>query len=120
MKAGSLPLSLYGHYTVNTEVDREDTAYALGAKIGAAKQKGEWEASWTWQDIEADAVIGTFNDSDFGGGGTDSEGHMIKGKYSLGKNVTIGGTFFLNRVDRFQGTERDFNRIQLDLEFKFK
>ncbi|MDX1507559.1 MAG: putative porin [Woeseiaceae bacterium] len=120
MKAGSLPLSLFGHYTVNTEVDREDTAYAFGAKLGAAKNKGEWEASWTYQDIEADAVIGTFNDSDFGGGGTDSEGHMIKAKYALGKNVALGSTFFLNKIDEFQGTETDFNRIQLDLEFKFK
>ena len=65
-------------------------------------------------------MIGTFNDSDFGGGGTDSEGHMIKGKYALAKNVALGGTFFFNKIDRFQGTETDFRRIQLDLEFKFK
>ena len=118
---GSWPLQLYGHYTVNNEVDREDTAYAFGAKIGSTKQKGNMQFSWTYQDIEADSVIGTFNDSDFGGGGTDSRGHMIKGKYMLTDRINVGGAVFINQVDGFQGgVYRDFDRVQLDLEFKFE
>jgi hypothetical protein len=77
------------------------------------------EFSWTWQDLEADALIGTFSDSDFGGGGTDSEGHMFKGKYVLTKNVALGGTLFLNTIDRAAGIDSDYDRIQIDLEFKF-
>ncbi len=120
-KIGSWPLQLYGHYTVNNEVDREDTAYAIGAKIGSTKAKGKMQFSWTYQDIEADSVIGTFNDSDFGGGGTDSRGHMIKGKYMLTDKINVGGTIFINQIDGFQGgLERDFDRLQLDLEFKFE
>jgi hypothetical protein len=113
------PLRIYAHAAQNMEVDNEDTAYAVGAKIGAAKQQGKSEFSWTYESIEADAVIGTFNDSDFGGGGTDSSGHILKGKYALSKRVTIGGTLFINEVDRFQGSEHDYRRIQLDVEFKF-
>ena len=120
-KIGSWPLQLYGQYTVNNEVDREDTAYAFGATIGSSKKKGNMQFSWIYQDIEADSVIGTFNDSDFGGGGTDSRGHRIKGKYMLTDNINFAGTLFLNKVDGFQGgVERDFTRIQLDLEFKFE
>lgn len=119
-EVGDLPLSIYAQWVQNGEVDIEDTATAFGTKIGSAKSKGDWEASWTYMDIEADAVIGTFSDSDFGGGGTDASGHVLKGKYAVSKRVSVGGTYFINDVDHFQGTEHDYDRLQLDVEFKFE
>lgn len=116
---GDWPLRVYAHFTQNGDVSAEDTAYAFGARIGSAKGQGTSQYSWTYQDIEADAVIGTFNDSDFGGGGTDSSGHMFKAKYMVRDQVSFGGTLFINEVDRFQGVEHDYSRIQLDVEFKF-
>ncbi len=118
-KVGDWPLKIFAHATQNNEVSQEDMGYAFGAKIGSAKTAGASEYSWTYQDIEADAVIGTFNDSDFGGGGTDSDGHILKAKYAVSKKIFIGGTLFINNVDRFQGTEHDYSRLQLDVEFKF-
>lgn len=118
-KMGDWPLKIYAHATQNSEASTEDMGYAFGAKVGSAKSEGASEFSWTYQDIEADAVIGTFNDSDFGGGGTDSEGHILKAKYAVSKMIFVGGTLFINKVDRFQGTEHDYNRLQLDVEFKF-
>ena len=118
-KVGDWPLKVYAHATQNSDAPTEDAGYAVGAKLGSAKKDGDMEVSWTYQDIEADAVIGTFNDSDFGGGGTDSDGHMLKGKYAVSEKIFVGGTLFLNNVDRFQGTEHDYNRLQLDVEFKF-
>jgi hypothetical protein len=61
-KFGDWPFQVYAHYTVNNEVDVEDTAYAFGAKLGSAKKQGTQQFSYTYQDIEADAVIGTFNE----------------------------------------------------------
>ena len=113
------PLQVFAHYVRNNEVDRENVAFAYGAKIGSSKDKGQSQFTWTYQDIEADSVIGSFNDSDFGGGGTDSKGHFLKAKYGLSKKIFVGGTFFVNKVERFQGVEHDYNRVQLDLEFKF-
>ena len=118
-KVGDWPLKIYAHAVQNNEVSTEDTGFAVGAKVGSAKSDGDMEFSWTFQDIEADAVIGTFNDSDFGGGGTDSDGHILKAKYAVSKRIFVGGTLFLNNVDRFQGTEHDYSRLQLDVEFKF-
>ena len=118
-RVGDWPLKVFAHYTRNSEVDQEDTGYAFGAKLGSAKDSGQSEFSWTYQDIEADAVIATFNDSDFGGGGTDADGHMLKAKYALSKKLILGGTLMINDVDRFQGTEHDYTRLQLDVEFKF-
>ena len=119
-KVGDLPLSIYGQWTENGEVSEEDTAYAFGAKIGSAKSKGAWEGSWTYMDVEADAVISTFNDSDFGGGQTDASGHLIKAKYAVSKSISLAGTFFVNEIDEFAGNKRDFNRYQLDVQFSFK
>jgi len=118
-RVGDWPLKVYAHAVQNNEVSSEDMGFAFGAKVGSAKSDGETEFSWTYQDIEADAVIGTYNDSDFGGGGTDSDGHMLKAKYAVSKKIFLGGTLFLNNVDRFQGSEHDYNRLQLDVEFKF-
>lgn len=117
---GDWPLKVYAQWVQNNEVSEEDTGYAFGAKLGSAKDKGQTEFSWTYQDIEADAVVGTFNDSDFGGGGTDSSGHILKAKYAVSKQIALSGTFFINEVDRFQGIEHDYNRFQLDAQFSFK
>lgn len=117
---GDWPLKVYAQWVQNSEVSEEDTGYSIGAKLGSAKDKGEKEFSWTYQDIEADAVIGTFNDSDFGGGGTDASGHILKAKYAVSRQIALSGTFFVNEVDRFQGTEHDYDRFQLDVQFSFK
>jgi len=118
---GGWPLQLYGHYTVNNEVDRQDTAYAFGVRAGSAKKKGNMLFSWTYQDIEADAVIGTFNDSDFGGGGTDASGHIVRGTYMVTDKIHIAATVFINKIDGFQGgVKRDFDRLQLDIGFRFE
>lgn len=119
-RAAGWPLSVFAHFVRNNEVSIEDTGYAFGAKLGSAKQKGDMEFGWTYQDIEADAVIGTFSDSDFGGGGTDASGHILKAKYGLSGKIFLAGSLFMNEVDRFQGVEHDYTRLQLDVEFKFK
>jgi len=119
-RIGDWPLSFYAQWVSNSEVDEEDSGYAVGTKIGSAKAKGDMEFSWTYQDIEADAVIATFNDSDYGGGGTDASGHILKGKYAVSKSISLAGTYFVNEIDRFQGTEHDYSRFQLDAQFNFK
>lgn len=116
---GNFPLSLFANYVQNTEVDVNDTGQAFGVQIGKAGEPGTWQASWVWQELEADAVIATYTDSDFGGGGTNARGHTIKAKYALRDNWAVGGTLFLNEVDLASGTPHDYTRLQLDLEFKF-
>ena len=118
-KVNDWPLKIFAQYTQNTDVSEEDTALAFGARLGSAKDKGQTEYAWVYQDLEADAVIGTFSDSDFGGGGTDSDGHIFRVKHGLSKKLSLAATFFLNDIDAFQGTERDYNRLQVDVEIKF-
>ncbi len=116
---GSWPFKVFAHATQNNEVSIEDTGYAFGVTLGSAKNDGDMEFNWVYADIEADSVIGTFNDSDFGGGGTDSNGHVLNVKYAVSNKIALGGTLFINKVNGFQATERDYSRVQLDIEFKF-
>ena len=42
----------------------------MGATLNKAKDPGSWQFEYDYRDIQADAVVGKFNDSDFVGGGT--------------------------------------------------
>lgn len=118
-KIAGWPIELFAHYARNNTVATQDSAFAFGVKLGSARKKGQAQFAWVYMDIEADAVIGTFTDSDFGAGSTDSLGHMLVAKYGISDKMFVGGTFFINKVDRSQGIEHDYNRLQIDLEFKF-
>lgn len=123
-KVGDLPLQLFAQTTRNSEVDEQDTGMAYGARLGSAKEPGEWEIALAYHDIEADSVVGTFNDSDFGGGGTGASGLIFKTRYLLAKNVVLAGTYFSNTVNANSSSisslpELDYDRLQLDVEFKF-
>lgn len=115
-KLGDLPIAFFGQWVQNRDAEIADTGYAIGASMGLGKS----DVSWTYQDIGADAVIGTFTDSDFGGGGADSSGHILDVSYPVRTGVSLGATLFLNKVDRFQGVEHDYTRLHLGLMFSFK
>ena len=113
------PLRLFAHYTENLEVSRNDSAVALGLLLGKAEVAGSWELGWTFKDLEADAVVGSFTESDFGGGGTGVDGHVLRGDYVLRERLKLGATVFLNE-DSFRDDLEDYRRVQLDLEFEFE
>ncbi len=118
-KLAGWPVLVFAHYTENVDVSREDAAYALGLQLGKAAKQGSAQADWHYKDVEADAVLGSFTESDFGGGGTDVEGHVLRARYMLRDRISLSGTLFLNDSGEFAGDERDYQRLQLDLEFKF-
>ena len=113
------PALLFGNYVQNQAADENDTAWALGFKYGSAKNKGEWQFGYVYQRLEADAVLGLLTDSDFGGGGTNSKGSIIKGSYAFYKNFNANLTYFINDVGLELEDPIDFKRLQLDLSFKY-
>jgi hypothetical protein len=113
------PLRLFAHYTENLEVSRNDSAVAVGLLLGKAEAAGSWELGWTFKDLEADAVVGSFTESDFGGGGTGTDGHVLRGDYVLRERLQLGATVFLNE-DSFRDDLENYRRVQLDLEFEFE
>jgi hypothetical protein len=115
--AGKTPVSVYGDYVKNIASDvQEDTGWLVGIKLGKAKAPGTWDLGYNYRDLEADAVVGAFSDSDFIGGGTDGKGHKFSTSYAIDKNFTTGVTYYMNE----QGSqETDYDRLQVDFKLKF-
>ncbi len=69
-----------------------DMAWMLGLRAGAAalQKRGDWQAGVYYKYIESDAVVDGFNDSDFGGGGTNMKGYGLWGNWALTPRTTFG------------------------------
>lgn len=121
-KVGGMPLSLFADYVINTaaedEVSDDDTAYLVGFKIGAANKKpGAWDFRYDYRRVESDALFGVFSDADFVGAGTDGKGHVLNFGYQIAKGWKFAVTYFMNNESLEDGL--DFERVQVDLKFKF-
>jgi len=114
------PVLVFGTYVENTAADENDIAYSFGFKYGKTKKRHDWDFGYMYKHLEADAALGLLVDSDFGGGGTDAKGHVFKAGYGLTKGLAARFTYFINEAGLKSGDPIDFNRLQLDLSFKYK
>ncbi len=143
------PLRLFVDYAQNSAAEvnaaaqeKLDTAMALGVSYGAATAVAHtWEFGVIYQQIEKDSLFGQFLDSDFGDGNTDTDGIVLRGGYTVARNWTVNATLFLNSLSNDvpqsvtvfnEATpapldtttigniyDRDYKRLQLDLNFRF-
>jgi hypothetical protein len=118
-KINDIPLTAMFDYVTNTAADSLDTGWLAGIRINKVKDPGSWAFRYIYRKLEKDAVVGTFTDSDFRGGGTDARGHEIGGSYQLAKNSTISLTYFINEIGLELDDPIDFKRLQADLQLKF-
>ena len=65
-------------------------------------------------------MLGLVTDSDFGGGGTDARGHWLQFTYGVNKSWTIAAQYFINEVDLASGNDSDYNRLMIDMQWKWK
>jgi hypothetical protein len=113
------PLTVFADYTENTEAGDFDTGFAIGLRYGRVRGPRDWEFGYAYEEIEADAVLAAFTDSDFGGGGTDAKGHVFDVAYGIADRWTLGLKYFLNERGADAGAERDYKRLQADLSFRY-
>jgi hypothetical protein len=124
------PLQLYVDYVKNDKaINNMDTAYSAGILYGKASDPRTWEIGYYYAKVEKDALYGEYIDSDWGGGNTDAKGSVLKFAYAFAKGWTFNGTYALNKTNMdvaASGTgvppgtfNRDYKRLQLDLNFKF-
>ncbi len=115
-----MPLEFYGQYVVNQDAEANDTGWLAGVTLGKAKNVGTWEAGYNYRELEKDAVLGAFTDSDCWGGGTDGRGHKFMARYQIAKNVQLGATYFLNEKPIADSSKtHDYDRLQLDVVASF-
>jgi len=115
-----VPLSIYGQYVNNKDASNDqDTGWLAGVKT---KVYG-FGVDYNYRDVQRNAVVGAFTDSDFANGYTGSRGSKLKVSYELDKNFTLGATYFMANSDytnaSLKKTDSDINTLQLDAEAKF-
>lgn len=115
-----VPLSIYGQYVNNTDASNDqDTGWLAGVK---SKLYG-FNLDYNYRDVQRNAVVGAFTDSDFANGFTGSRGSKLKVSYDLDKNFALGATYFMATSDQTNANinkkDSDINTLQLDAEAKF-
>lgn len=117
---GGWPTVVFADYVKNSDAADNDTGWMVGTRLGKAKDRGQFEFAYYYAEKEADAVLGLLTDSDFSGGGTDNSGHFLQLNYGLGKAWTIGAQYFINETDISSGNKSDYNRLMVDMQWKWK
>lgn len=117
--AGGRPLSLFVDAVQNQDAEQLDTGWLTGIKYGKASAAGTWEFTYTYQVLEANAVLGLWTDSNVGGGGTDVEGHVVSSAWAPFDGWKLGVTYFDNVRGKDLGGDKDYRRVQIDTSFTF-
>lgn len=147
---GTQNLKLYGDYAYNQSEDdyigdsstdetlrnvayreNENDAFSVGFAIGKPKVKGDWMFNYEYYHVEANAVVGSFAESDLGLGYANNQGHRLAYKYLLTDALELNFTAWIvekinTTILTYQTTDNNPNgddqellRTQLDLVYKF-
>ena len=115
-----MPTAIFGSWVRNDVASSsEDTGWLIGTKLNKAKDPGSWELSYDYRELDADAVVGGFTESDFLGSFTNSRGHKFGFKYQLAKNLQTGLTYYHLEDTSSSVGDMDYRRLMADLVFKF-
>ena len=117
-KVADYPVVVFGSFAHNTAAPSgKADGWLVGCTFNKLKDPGSWQIGYDYRELDSDAVVGQFNDSDFVGGGTNGRGHRFNAAYQLTKNFEAGLTYFLN--EKKDSDKNDYRRLQADLIFKF-
>jgi hypothetical protein len=119
-----VPCSVYADYVNNSDAaPSHQDAYLVGATVGKLKDQWSWTMKYNYREVQKDAVLGAFCDSDSNGGGTDQKGHKAQVELMILKNTWISGTYFQDKMNIAKedttNADKTYRRWQLDLNFKF-
>ena len=90
--------------TVGAEVDKnlndafdnfgdQTTAWTAQVMFGQLAKRGQWTVAYQYKYVEADAVLDSLSDDDFGG--TDRQGHVVKAFYNVRDWWSVGTTAYI-------------------------
>lgn len=115
--AGETPVTVFADFVKNNEAEMNEQGYIFGAKINKAKKPGTWDLAYDYRELQADAVMGAFANSDFVGGGTDGKGHRVAFGYQVNEAAKLALTYLVNTKGLENGV--DYKRLQADMKFNF-
>ena len=113
-------IAVFGTYLSNIRTGERNTAYLAGGSVSRGRDRGAMRLSASYRDVESDAVIGAFADSDFLGGGTNGSGWELGCALGAAKGIDLGATWFLNtKRHTGDGGETEYERLQVDVRARF-
>ncbi|WP_129645043.1 putative porin [Peristeroidobacter agariperforans] len=118
MKSYPGSLTAFVHLARNVAASANDTAYAAGVSMSAARLK-HWRVGYHYTRIEKDALFGQLMDGDFGGGSTDSRGHAFRLSYHPAGRWSSSLSYLHNQVNISSAAPQPFDLIQLDIDFTY-
>jgi Putative porin len=118
------PVRVYGDYAFNADARSSiaDQSYQGGFTIGGSKDPNDMWFSYAYEQLDTDAVISAFTNSDFGPiGGTNVKGNVLQAGYVLTKNFSLLSTAWITKpVDNVPGLNSNTAvRWQVDAIVKF-
>jgi hypothetical protein len=135
--AGAFPIKLAGEYMDNPGAGSNNKGWNAGVTLGKAGKKGQWDISYRYQRLEADAWWDQIVDDDniaffpasatFGTtavaavGGTNIKGHLVKFDYSIFDSLTFSFTCYINDLinNPVPADKTDAIHAMADLMWKF-
>ena len=96
-----------------------DTAWLINMQFGkpAFEKRWDWNFRVGYRYVESDAVIDGFNDSEFGGGGTNVKGFTVGGSLALSKRVKLNLLWMSG--EQIAGPPLKTDIISFDISTKF-
>ena len=96
-----------------------DTAWLAGVVVGNAvlAERWDWNVSFGYRKVGSDAVVDGFNDSDFGGGGTNLKGYTFGANLALSPRVWLGLKWY--SASQLAGPTLKADILQVDFNAKF-
>lgn len=114
-----VPVSVFGQELSNTDASKLDQGHLYGLSVGKAKNPGSFEVGISHAELQKDATLGMWTDSDRWGGGTDGKGNKLYAKYQLMKNLQLGASYFTDDKGIASGKATSYDRLQIDLLASF-
>lgn len=108
-----------GDWVKNTRVDRDGTGYGItGGLRGAGRRflNGLFNVWFTYRDVDADATLATFADSDLGAG-TAYRGYEVGANYRILPDLMLVFSYF--NFEGFPRKDNDVNRWFIDLVWTY-
>jgi len=102
-----------------TNIPEETTGMKVELMVGHASVRsfGEWQWTFAYKSLGADAVLDAFTDSDFHMGGTNAKGWSLKGSLGILSNVWLDAQWIT--ANEINGPQLYIDQFQLDLNMKF-
>jgi len=107
-----------GDYVNNTSVDEDDKGYSIsvGLRGGGKGKVAPFNLWYTYRNVDADATLATFADSDLGAG-TAYRGYEVGVNYRLQSNLLLQLSFF--DFAGFPRKDNNVTRFFVDLVWSF-